>query len=76
MCIYRLTFQGIILFYQEIWPVLLVLSLSHLNSDVKNSDSYLGKFGINQNLEFMKSLKFMLWFYTNLDIGFIRPIKN
>ena len=51
MSIYRLTFQGIILFYQEIWPVLLVLSLSHLNSDVKNSDSYLGKFGINQNLE-------------------------
>ena len=35
-----------------------------------------GKIGINQNLEFMKSLKFMLWFYTNLDIGFICPIKN
>ena len=63
MSIYRLTFQGIILFYQEIWPVLLVLSLSHLDSDVKNSDSYLGKFEINQNLEFMKSLKFMLVLY-------------
>ena len=31
--IYRLTFQSIVLFYQEILPVLLVLSLSHFNSE-------------------------------------------